>query len=172
VAVSPEISVRDVRKSDFGAVLRLNEVFVHFLSPLDLAELKALAEEAAYFRVIEMDGAIVAFLIAFLPDASYDSVNYHWFDSRFDDFAYVDRIAVSATAQGRSVGRRLYDDFAAFAVGKGMKQLACEYYCAPMNEGSAKFHQRYGFTEIGQQVLASGKSVSLQMYQIGDQPVE
>jgi predicted GNAT superfamily acetyltransferase len=31
----------------------------------------------------------------------------------------------------------------------------------PLNEGSLRFHQRLGFTEVGQQVSSSGKLVSL-----------
>lgn len=161
-----DIIVRDARPEDFEAVLRLNEAFVHFLSPLDLDLLAGLAEEAAYFRVVEMDGRVAAFLIAFLPGASYASPNYLWFDGQFDDFAYIDRIVVSARSQGKSLGVHLYDDLAAFARANGQRQLTCEYNIEPMNEGSAKFHGRYGFKEIGQQELEGGKIVSLQAYSL------
>lgn len=155
-------SFRDIAQVDIGAVLRLNDTFVHFLSPLDEEGLQTLLTVADYGRVAVFGGEIVGFLIGFLPGAAYDSVNYRWFDSRFDDFAYIDRIVVSREAQGRSLGRLFYDDFSAFAKLRSMKRLACEYYSVPLNEGSARFHTRYGFTEIGQQSLDSGKSVSLQ----------
>lgn len=148
-------------------VLGLNETFVHFLSPLDLTQLKALKEKAAYFRVVEAKGQAVAFLIAFSPNAAYESVNYSWFDDRFDDFAYIDRIVVAASAQGQALGVKLYNDLAAFARSHQLKQLTCEYNVKPMNEGSAKFHQRYGFKEIGQLDLENGKKrVSMQAYDL------
>ena len=158
-----KIGIRDACETDLEAVLCLNKTFEHFLSPLDLGELVALVDAAAYSRVAEIDGKIAAFLVAFVSKAKYDSVNYRWFDGRFDDFAYIDRIAVVASAQGQSLGPRLYDDLANFARSKGLAQLTCEYYIEPMNEGSARFHKRYGFKEIGQQALEGGKKrVSLQ----------
>jgi len=159
------IQIRDAVPADFKTVLRLNQAFVHFLSPLDLNLLAALGGEAAYFRVAEMDGDVVAFLIALTPGASYASQNYLWFDTRFDGFAYIDRIVVAERAQGNAVGARLYDDLAAFAKGQGLKQLTCEYNIEPMNEGSAIFHDRYGFKEVGQQDLPElQKCVSMQVY--------
>ena len=157
------ICIRDAEPTDFETVLRLNQAFVHFLSPLDLDLLAALGQAAAYFRVAEMGGDVMAFLIAFTPGASYASQNYLWFDSRFDGFAYIDRIVVAQRAQGNAVGVGLYDDLAAFAKGQGLTQLTCEYNIEPMNEGSAIFHDRYGFKEVGQQDLAGQqKRVSMQ----------
>jgi len=162
------ILIRDVCGSDIASVLGLNETYVEFLSPLDLAGLEALAEEAAYFRIVKMAGEVVAFLIAFTPGASYDSINYRWFDGQFDDFVYVDRIVVAEKAQGRSLGVKLYDDLAKFARAQNLNQMTCEYNIEPMNEGSAKFHQRYGFNEIGQQTLPGGtKRVSFQSFALG-----
>jgi len=163
--------IRDAVSSDFAAILELNESFVHFLSPLDLDGLAALGEAAGYFRIVEIDGEVVAFLIAFLPDTAYQSENYGWFDKRFDDFAYIDRIVVSTQAQGQALGTKLYDDLAIYVLDLGLKQIVCEYYIEPMNSGSAKFHARYGFEEIGQQTLSeSKKRVSLQAYPVAAQP--
>lgn len=159
-----DIVIRDATPNDMEVVLRLNEAFVHFLSPLDLDLLAALAEEASYFRVIEHEGHVAGFLIAMLPGASYASSNYLWFDGQFDDFAYIDRIVVAQRDQGKALGVALYDNLAEFARDKGLKQLTCEYNIRPLNEGSAAFHERYGFREIGQQEHENGKRVSLQAF--------
>jgi len=145
----------------------LNETFVDVLSPLDLASLTNLHGEAAYFKIVEVCGEVAAFLIAMKPGSTYDSVNYRWFDCRFEDFIYIDRIVVGAETQGMAVGQKLYDDLAAFAVASGLKQLVCEYNIRPMNEGSKKFHQRYGFVKVGQLESESGaKKVSMQAYEL------
>jgi len=41
--------------------------------------------------------------------------------------------------------------------------VTCEYDVDPPNPGSERFHTRFGFREVGRQVVAGGKkSVSLQ----------
>jgi len=158
--------IRDASLADLEDVLKLNEAFVHFLSPLTLETLVTLGDAADYFRVVELNGDIAAFLIGFFPGSDYASVNYQWFNSRFDDFTYIDRVVVSARAQGQSLGPKLYDDLCKFAASNGYTQLVCEYNIKPVNEGSAKFHDRYGFKEIGRQDLAGGKQVSMQAYSL------
>jgi predicted GNAT superfamily acetyltransferase len=161
------VYIRDSLEGDLEAILKLNEAFVHFLSPLTLAGLAALGAKADYFRVAEFDGHVAAFLVGFLPGSDYESLNYQWFNDNFADFVYVDRIVVSPRAQGQSIGVKLYDDLAGFASDRNLKQLVCEYNIKPNNEGSAKFHARYGFKEVGQQDLDGGnKRVSLQAYAI------
>lgn len=161
-----KLQLVDAAPQHMGAVLRLNEEFVQFLSPLDAEGLADLAYASGYFRVFEKDGEVMAFLIAFFPGANYDSPNYRWFDEQDADFAYIDRIVVSKDARGLSLGTKLYDDLCDHARLNGLKRLTCEYNVKPMNEGSAKFHERYGFNEIGQQELTGGKVVSLQAYSL------
>ena len=156
--------IRDIATCDLIAVLRLNIKYEHFLSPLSLNDLEALCAQAQYKRLIGLNNTVVAFLIAFTPRQTYDSVNYHWFDAHYDDYCYIDRIAIAEEAQGQGLGAALYDDLGVFAKARGLKQLACEYYCVPLNTGSAKFHAKYGFTEVGQQDAQGGaKRVSLQV---------
>lgn len=159
-----DIQLIDAEPRHMEAVLELNEQFVEFLSPLDNRALAELVEESGYARVFELNGEVVAFLIAFLPGADYDSPNYRWFNEQSSDFAYIDRIVVSEKARGLSLGTKFYDDLAQRARAGGFKRLVCEYNIKPMNEGSAVFHQRYGFEEVGQQELVGGKVVSLQAY--------
>ncbi len=156
------LPIVDAQPAHYAQILGLNERFVHFLSPLDATSLDNLIEAAAYFRVVELEGEVTAFLIAMFPGAKYYSPNYIWFSKRSDNFAYVDRIVVSEKARGMALGPKLYDDLSAVARRYCLKQLACEYNVKPMNEGSARFHERYGFKEVGQQELEGGKRVSLQ----------
>lgn len=157
-------SIGDAKPCDLAAVLALNIEFEQFLSPLDLGGLKGLAEKAHYFRVAKMEGCVVGFLIGFLSDADYDNANYRWFAQRFDNFGYVDRIVISAKAQGQLLGTGFYDDFGEFCRSGGIPRLVCEYNIRPKNEGSAKFHKAYGFVEVGQQDSGPRKRVSMQAY--------
>ena len=47
-------------------------------------------------------------------------------------------------------------------------QLCCEYNLQPPNPGSAAFHARHGFVEVGQQQLSSSKRVSMQRLLLAD----
>lgn len=157
-------TIRDAMAADHGAILRLNLESEHLLSPLDAERLAQLDAQAAYHRVVEHDGQVAAFLLAFREGADYDSPNYRWFAERYERFVYIDRIVVASLHQGRQLGRALYDDLFAFAKAGGVGRITCEFYLVPFNEGSSRFHARFGFREVGQQWVANGtKQVSLQM---------
>jgi uncharacterized protein len=157
--------LRDAQPDDFPQILQLNQQLVHFLSPLDPQRLAMLAGQAAYHRVIELDGRVVAFLLAFREGSGYDSPNYLWFERAYDEFVYIDRVVVAPDMQGRKLGNQLYDDLFAFARAQQVSKVTCEFYTEPPNDVSRRFHARYGFEEVGSQELAGGKRVSLQLKQ-------
>ena len=157
------MNIRTASTADFPDLLRLNEESEHFLSPLTLARLEMLFHEAAYRRVVETDRKVVAFLLAFREGCTYDSPNYRWFIEHYGRFLYIDRVVVSESVQGRGVGKLLYDDIFTFARETDAQRLTCEFDIDPPNEVSRRFHERYGFNEVGTQAVAGGKkTVSLQ----------
>ncbi len=159
--------IRAAVAADFPALLALNAESVHFLSPLDAARLRRLHTQAAYHRVVEMQGRVAAFLLALREGADYDSPNYRWFAQRYPRFLYVDRVVVARAAQGQGLGAKLYDDIIAVAAASGVAQLTCEFDLDPPNPASARFHQRHGFHEVGTQWLGAGKKqVSLQVREV------
>lgn len=164
--------LRDARAGDFPALLALNAESVRFLSPLDEARLRHLHAQAAYHRVIEIAGDVIAFLLAFREDADYDSPNFRWFTNQFPQFLYIDRVVVATPAQGRGLGARLYSDIIAFAAARGVTPLTCEFDLDPPNPASERFHRRCGFREVGRQRLASGKQVSLQARAVGERDAQ
>lgn len=157
-----DVLLRDAQERDFGTILALNAEAVRFTSPLDATRLQRLHAQAPYHRVVEIDGAVVAFLLALREDADYDSPNFRWFAHQFPQFLYIDRVVVSALAQGRGLGARLYEDIIAFAAARGVTPLTCEFDVDPPNPASERFHGRHGFREVGRQRLPNGKQVSLQ----------
>lgn len=156
------MQLRDATPADFPAILALNHAFVAVLSPLDETRLAHLHVQAAQHRVVERDGEVLAFLLTLREATDYDSPNYRWFAARYPRFLYVDRIVVSASAQGLGVGRQLYRDACRHAIGHALPVLVCEFDIAPPNPASASFHAALGFREVGTQTLGVGKQVSLQ----------
>jgi uncharacterized protein len=155
--------IRDANETDFGQLLALNAESVNFLSPLDDARLRHLHKQAAYHRVVDDDGTIGAFLLAFREGADYDSPNFAWFSRNYPQFLYIDRIVVSMIVRGRGLGAQLYNDVIAFASASGVERLTCEFDIDPPNSASAKFHAYFGFREVGRQRVGDKKEVSLQV---------
>lgn len=159
--------IRTATPDDFPAILALNDAAVHFTSPMDVPRLRHLHAQSAYHRVVEIEGAVAAFLFAFREGADYDSPNYRWFCAQYEQFLYIDRIVVSAAARGRGLGIHLYEDILAFAAQTQAQRLTCEFDIDPPNPVSRKFHARFGFREVDTQWLGGGKKqVSLQVRDI------
>ena len=151
-------------------ILRLNEINVAVLAPLDLEQLKRLGGMAELFWVVEMDGKVAAFLIALREGQAYESVNYRWFAAHYERFLYVDRIVVAEGARKAGVGKALYEGVLAHAGNIGAPVVTAEIDIEPENAPSLRFHGSFGFREVGQQRVADGKkAVSLQALEVTDQ---
>jgi predicted GNAT superfamily acetyltransferase len=148
-------------QTHFAEILALNEESVHFLSPLSAQRLEQLHQQAAYHKLVLEGGRVAAFLLAFAPGSSYDSINYQWFEARLARFLYIDRVVVSPDFRGRGLASRLYQDLFDHARECGMSQVVCEFDIDPPNPASEAFHRRFGFSQLGTQAVAS-KWVSLQ----------
>lgn len=158
------MQIRNAQHADLAQVLELNRESVRFLSPLDAERLSLLHTLAAYHRVLQYEGRIAAFLLAFREGSAYDSTNYRWFAARYPRFLYIDRIVVSSSMQGRGAGSLFYEDLFAFARVNGVARVTCEIDLEPPNPASQVFHARRGFKQIGTRTYGPAeKLVSLQM---------
>jgi uncharacterized protein len=156
--------LRDAASRDWPEILALNEEWVRYLSPMDGARLAKLAGASCYFRVIEHERKVAAFLLAFRKGAAYDGTIFQIFDKQTDDFIYVDRVVVALLHRGKGMADDLYDDVVAFAQASGAGRLVCEVNLLPPNESSLRFHDRRGFRAIGRLSLKGEKTVSLLEY--------
>ncbi|MDJ0906797.1 MAG: GNAT family N-acetyltransferase [Woeseiaceae bacterium] len=147
--------IRDVRDSDLDAVLVLNQSEVPHVGSVDAARMRWYAENATYFRVAMAGDELGAYLVGLRPGTSYQSPNYLWFCERYDEFAYVDRVAVAPAARRSGIASRLYDDFAA-AMPAAVTVMTCEVNVRPPNDSSMEFHRRIGFEQVGSLVSESG----------------
>jgi len=138
----------DINASDLKAVLALNQTEVPHVGSVNIDRLQWFAANAAYFRIATVENQLAAYLIGMRPGTSYQSLNYRWFCDRYDDFAYVDRIAVSPFARRYGLASRLYDDFAR-SVPESVDIMTCEVNLRPSNETSMRFHEKLGFRQVG-----------------------
>ena len=140
--------LRTFEERDLADVLALNEAEVHNLAPMDETRLRELWSLAELFMVAEVDGAFAGFVITMPPGTAYDSENYRWFAARYgEDFAYLDRVVLTAACRRRGVGSRIYDLAEETARPRG--RLALEVRQEPPNTVSLAFHASRGFAPVG-----------------------
>ncbi len=142
--------LRDAVDADLATVHALNEQSVPAVNSLAPDRLVWLAREAAYFRVATFGMDIAGFLLCLSPEVPYDSPNFGWVKARYDDFLYIDRVAVASQYHRRGVARALYRDAASLS-GKRFRLLAAEVNTRPRNDGSLRFHASMGFEAVGSQ---------------------
>jgi predicted GNAT superfamily acetyltransferase len=144
--------IRDVREHELDSVLALNNAAGAGILPIDAERLQFFWNHAAYFRVAEVDGSLAGFLVALMPDATYDSPNFLWFRERFPEFVYIDRIVIAGAYRGEGLGRVFYADVQGFAEVRSPR-LACEVFVTTGRDAALLFHGSFGFHEVGQQVI-------------------
>jgi hypothetical protein len=146
-------SIRSLVSADLPPLLALNNAAVPAVNELDAHALASLVEHSHLaFAVVDDDAAAVAlgFAVLFVAGAEYESENYSWFSNRSTDFLYVDRIVVADGHRGQGLGQVLYDAIFAAARSESLAEVLCEVNLQPPNPGSLAFHDRLGFTEVGQ----------------------
>lgn len=153
------MQIRPLVDADEPSVLRLNAESVWALSPLDADSLAAHRAAADRLLVVDVDGEVAAFAIAYAPGAPYNSPNYRWHSERFNDFVYLDRIVVDPAFRRRGIAGSLYDVIEAVAVEHG--RMVCEVNSDPPNDVSLAFHAARGYRVVGEQTLADGHRVAM-----------
>lgn len=142
------ITLRRLQSDDLPAMWRINEEGlpgVGKVSPEALGDLLSLTELP--LGAVEGD-TLLGFVLCLLPATRYGSLNYAWFNERYADFLYVDRIAVGAEQRDRGVGSLLYARVIEEAQARGVPVTA-EVSLEPPNPGSMRFHGRHDFEQVG-----------------------
>ena len=164
-----QLVISELTPPYFAQVLELNNANIPAVSELTIEELEFDVLHSLYAVVITDDtkAEVLAFCVTFAPGAPYASPNYLWFSNAYDDFVYLDRIAVAAPHQNRGLGAMLYRTIEGYMVrDKIAPILTCEVNLQPPNPGSSRFHARLGFIEVGQQETKPGTVVSLLTKQV------
>ena len=141
------MEITTMAAGDLDEALALNTACVPHVNQISRDELQWFSAHATWARVAKIDGKLAGMLIGLRPGTRYKSPNYRWFCNHYDDFAYVDRVAVSEWARRRGVAESLYDCFAASQA--DVRIMTCEVNLRPPNPGSMRFHLRMGFKQVG-----------------------
>jgi predicted GNAT superfamily acetyltransferase len=151
--------LREPTRADRPRLLELNQASVNELSALDEARLELVLSLAHRSLVVESDGEVAGFAIAMAPGVPYDSDNYRWFSKSFQEFLYLDRVAVAESMRRRGIGAQLYDAMESAAQPFG--RMVCEVNVVPRNDASLAFHASRGYREIGRLEHNPQKAVAL-----------
>ncbi len=139
---------RQLTIEDMEAALEINEQGLPGTGRVSLEELTDIFSLSELAIGVFEQGILRGFVLCLLPHTRYGSLNYAWFNQRYDSFLYVDRIAVDQKHRDRGIGSLLYQRVIEHAA-KQSSPVTAEVSLKPPNPGSIRFHLRHGFTEIG-----------------------
>ena len=114
-------TIRPYQATDLPALHAINTASEPGVGAVSKAALGAIISQGDCHVATDPNDAPIGFLLTLGPDADYASKNYLWFDERFEDYAYVDRIAIAPDLRGQGVGRLLLDQILDYARENGMK---------------------------------------------------
>lgn len=115
--------------------------------------------EANYTIVAEQDNEIAGFITAFDRTHKYTSVNYLYFKERYEEFLYIDRIAVYAKFRRQKIGETLYKVLISQCKNK-YAILGCEVNTQPPNPISLAFHLKVGFEQLEEKEILKNNKVA------------
>ena len=127
---------------------KINEQGLPGTGKVNLQEMEKLLELSELSLGAFDDKKLLGFVLCLLPKTEYGSLNYAWFNQRYDQFIYVDRIAVARDSRNSGIGTLLYQQVFDYATQHGIPVTA-EVSLKPSNEGSDRFHLRHGFVTVG-----------------------
>ena len=158
-----DIEIRPLSKSDVDSIWKINEDGLPGTGKVSPEEIEALLDFSSLAVGAYYGEELAGFVICLPPKTAYGSLNYAWFNKRYNEFLYVDRIAVATQYQNQRIGTMLYGFVKRNAIENGIPVTA-EVNIQPPNPGSMRFHDRHGFQQVG--VLEHDeKSVALFVYQ-------
>lgn len=141
----------EINLLDNPAIFReINNSAVPNISFLDEARAEWLVSHSFFPRLAMLDGKVAGVIIVLSETAGFDSDYYRWYVERYTNFAYIERVVVSAWARGRGVATELYRHVEQMADEKGLA-VAAEVDSDPPNIPSLNFHRKLGYQEVGTQ---------------------
>ena len=89
-------------------MLEINEQGLPGTGKINLEEMEKLLELSELSLGVFDGKKLLGFVLCLLPKTEYGSLNYAWFNQRYDQFIYVDRIAVAKDSRNSGIGTLLY----------------------------------------------------------------
>ena len=103
-----------------------------------------------------VDNQITGFVVCFYEKSNYSSLNYKYFSENYNNFLYIDRIAVSLSHRRLGIGSALYQNLIE-QYKKTKSIICCEVNIEPINSISLNFHSRFNFHKVGEKDFISHK---------------
>jgi hypothetical protein len=142
------MELRALSFDDVEAMWTINEQGLPGTGQVSRQELRDLLALSVLPIGVFQEEKMLGFVICLPPRTTYGSLNYAWFNERFDSFIYVDRIAVLESHRKKGVGTKLYERVVAYSQENNIP-IAAEVNLEPPNPGSMRFHHRFGFEGVG-----------------------
>ena len=162
------MQVSKVNINDLSIIKVINDEAVPAVNAIAEKEFIWFHKNSIYFKKVILDETLAGFLLVLPMNIPYKSLNYNWFSVRYNNFAYIDRIAVKKEFKSSGIGTLLYTDLEK-SLPKEIKMIACEYNIKPLNMISENFHQKMAYKNVGTQLTENNtKKVCLMVKEIND----
>ena len=148
-SIRVSLSIDELVESHIKPMLQINEQGLPGTGEVNHQEMENLLELSELSLGVFEEEKLLGFVICLLPKTAYGSLNYAWFNERYDEFIYVDRVAVAANARNQGIGSMLYDRVFEYARTNNIPVTA-EVSLRPPNQGSDRFHLRHGYQVVGE----------------------
>ena len=89
-----KLEIKTLAKTDVDTIWAINEEGLPGTGKVSRNEIIALLDFASLAVGAYSSGKLVGFVVCLPPKTEYGSLNYAWFNQRYNEFLYVDRIAV------------------------------------------------------------------------------
>jgi predicted GNAT superfamily acetyltransferase len=142
------METRALTQNDVDSIWLINEQGLPGTGQVSEQEISDLLKLSTLSLGVFREEELLGFVICLSPGTTYGSLNYAWFNSKYNDFIYVDRIAVLTDYRDEGIGSKLYEKVISYSQENSIP-VAAEVNLNPPNPGSMRFHNRFGFEEVG-----------------------
>ena len=139
---------RPLLHEDASSVWIINEQGLPGTGKVTVEEISHLIDISDVSLGVFEHDKMVGFVICLSPNLDYGSLNYAWFNENYDEFLYVDRIAVATEHRNNGIGSYIYQKLIDISEQKQIP-ITAEVNLKPPNPGSMRFHHRFDFSEVG-----------------------
>ena len=137
---------------DANLLLDINNAAVPDVGRMDASKAAWLVKHGVMPGLVLLDDQPAGVVVVLSDQSAYDSDYYRWFTARYQNFLYVDRIVVAASARGQGIASALYAEIDRIAQERKLAIVA-DVYSDPPNVPSLAFHRAMGFQEVGSQAF-------------------
>ena len=79
-----DFTIETTTSSELNQILEINQQALPAVSSVTIKKMQHFLEIVDYFKTLKVDNIIGGFLIALTPEKDYQSVNYKWFENKYD----------------------------------------------------------------------------------------